>query len=281
MQHKKHTELQTDLFKINENQRKLMIFFLILLTLLWALPVFSLIKNSLKVNGFANYTFVMNNRVNDVPFSRYFINSVINAIGSSFLVVSVSALAGFSFSKISFAGKKTIYNLCIMCLAVSGPILIVPFFYILKTMHIYNTPLAVIFAEATITLPFGLLMMKNYFDSLPQELMESANIDGANMGQVFFKIYFPLAKPAVINLGVLQIMWSFQDFLFPLMFLTKDKFYTTTVAVNSFKGAYGLTGQNLGRYNAALVLISIPSILIFIFAQKYIVNGVASGAVKE
>lgn len=77
----------------------------------------------------------------DVPFWRYFINSVINAFGSSFLVVSVSALAGFSFSKISFAGKKIIYNLCIMCLAVSGPILIVPFFYILKrcisiTLHL-------------------------------------------------------------------------------------------------------------------------------------------------
>lgn len=77
------------------------------------------------------------------------------------------------------------------------------------------------------------------------------------------------------------IMWSFQDFLFPLMFLTKDKAYTTTVAVNAFKGAYGMTPQNLGRYNAALVLISIPSILIFTFAQKFIVNGITSGAVKE
>lgn len=90
-----------------------------------------------------------------------------------------------------------------------------------------------------------------------------------------------MAKPAIINLAVLQIMWSFQDFLFPLMFLTKDKAYTTTVAVNAFKGAYGMTPQNLGRYNAALVLISIPSILIFTFAQKFIVNGITSGAVKE
>lgn len=77
-------------------------------------------------------------------------------------------------------------------------------------------------------------------------------------------------------------MWTFQDFLFPVDVPYKnDKAYTTTVAVNAFKGAYGMTPQNLGRYNAALVLISIPSILIFTFAQKFIVNGITSGAVKE
>ncbi len=106
-------------------------------------------------------------------------------------------------------------------------------------------------------------------------------MDGATIVQTYFQIYFPLAKPAIINLVVLQMMWSFQDFLFPLMFLTRDEAYTTTVAVNAFKGAYGMSAQNLGRYNAALVLISIPTILIFVFAQKYIVNSVTSGAVKE
>ena len=140
---------------------------------------------------------------------------------------------------------------------------------------------SIILSECLITIPFGVLMMKNFFDGLPTELMESANVDGASIQRCFFSIYLPLAKPAIINLAVLQIMWSFQDFLFPLMFLTKDKAYTTTVAVNAFKGAYGMTPQNLGRYNAALVLISIPSILIFTFAQKFIVNGITSGAVKE
>lgn len=123
-------------------------------------------------------------------------------------------------------------------------------------------------------------MMKNYFDGLPEELMESAGIDGATIFQTFRHIYLPLAAPAIINLAVLQLMWSLQDFLFPLMFLTREKLYTTTVAVNSFQGIYGMTPQNLGRYNAALVLISIPSIIIFVIAQKYIINGVTAGAVK-
>ncbi len=268
------------LMKTNFKEQILITLFFLIMLIIWSIPIYSLIKNSFKVNGILNYSYVLKNRINNVPFYRYFLNSGVNAIGSSLLVSTICVLAGFSFSKIIFKGKKIIYNTSIMCLAVSGPVLIVPFFFILKTMQLYNTPLAIILCEATITIPFGLLMMKNYFDSMPEELMESGSIDGASIYQSFFYLYLPLAKPALINLTVLQFMWSLQDFLFPLMFLTKDTLYTTTVAVNSFKGAYGMSPQNLGRYNASLVLIAIPSILIFVKAQKYIINGVVSGAVK-
>lgn len=169
------------------------------------------------------------NEVNGVPFYQYFVNSIINAVFASALLVLICSFSGFAFSKIEFAGRKVIYNLVLMCLAISGPILIIPFFYIYKTAHLYNTHLAIILSECLITIPFGVLMMKNFFDGLPTELMESANVDGASIQRCFFSIYLPLAKPAIINLAVLQIMWSFQDFLFPLMFLTKDKAYTTSL----------------------------------------------------
>lgn len=277
----KDYELEQDLFAISKANRRVMIIFLIIMLALWCVPIYSLLKDSLKVHGIENYWYVLTNEVNGVPFYQYFVNSIINAVFASALLVLICSFSGFAFSKIGFAGRKVIYNLVLMCLAISGPILIIPFFYIYKTAHLYNTHLAIILSECLITIPFGVLMMKNFFDGLPTELMESANVDGASIQRCFFSIYLPLAKPAIINLAVLQIMWSFQDFLFPLMFLTKDKAYTTTVAVNAFKGAYGMTPQNLGRYNAALVLISIPSILIFTFAQKFIVNGITSGAVKE
>ncbi len=274
-------EKATDLFAISRKNRNIMIGILLLLTLLWMVPVYSLLKDSLKVNGFQNYIYVLTHQVNGVPFYKYFVNSAINAVFAAILLVLICSFAGFAFSKIEFIGRTFIYNMVLMCLAISGPILIIPLFYIYKTAHLYNTHIAVILSECLITIPFGVLMMKNFFDGLPIELKESSSVDGATTIQCFFKIYFPLAKPAVINLAVLQIMWSFQDFLFPLMFLTKDEAYTTTVAVNAFKGAYGMSPQNLGRYNASLVLISIPSIVIFILAQKYITNGITSGAVKE
>ena len=260
---KKQEKMQDkDLFSISKGSRRGMVVFLVLMTLIWMIPIYSLVKDSLKVNGIQNYVYVLTNKINGVPFYRYFMNSAINAVGASLLLVLICSFAGFAFSKIEFTGRKWIYSMVVMCLAISGPILIIPLFYIYKTAHLYNTHLAVILSECLITIPFGVLMMKNFFDGLPGELMESANVDGA-------------------NLVVLQLMWSFQDFLFPLMFLTRDQAYTTTVAVNAFKGAYGMSAQSLGRYNAALVLISIPTILIFVFAQKYIVNGVTSGAVKE
>lgn len=274
-------EVQTDLFRIGKKQRAGMIAFLAVMILIWSLPIYSLIKNSLATNGIDNYRYVLLNDVNGVPFYQYFINSAINALGASLLVVSICSMAGFAFSKIRFTGRKIIYNLVLMCLAASGPALIIPLFYTMKNLHLFNTPLAIILAEATLTIPFGVLMMKNFFDRLPQELMESASMDGAGIESTFFQIFMPLSRPAMINLFVLQIMWSLQDFLFPTMFLTNSKLYTTTVAVNTFRGAYGIYGANLGRYNASLVLISIPTILIFVFAQKYIVNGISAGSVKE
>ena len=114
-------------------------------------------------------------------------NSAINAVGASLLLVLICSFAGFAFSKIEFTGGKWIYSMVVMCLAISGPILIIPLFYIYKTAHLYNTHLAVILSECLITIPFGVLMMKNFFDGLPGELMESANVDGANIVQTYLK----------------------------------------------------------------------------------------------
>lgn len=272
---------QHDLFMTSKGEKNFIKGFLIILAVIWLLPAYSVISKSLEVGGLDNYKYVLTNNVNSVPFIYYFKNSILVAIGSSFLLVFTSALAGFAFSKINFTGSRLIYNAVLMCLAVSGPIILVPFMYILKNLGLYNTLWAVILPEVTMSLPFGVLMMRNYYDNLPGTLMEASYIDGANIWQVFMKIYFPLGKPAIINLSVLQIMWSFQDFLMPLMYLTKGTLFTATVAVNSFKGAYGMAGQSLGRYNAALVLIAVPAILIFVFAQKYIVGGITSGAIKD
>lgn len=227
----KDFEMEQDLFAISKANRRGMIIFLAVMLALWCVPIYSLLKDSLKVHGLENYWYVLTNEVNGVPFYQYFINSIINAVFASALLVLICSFSGFAFSKIEFTGRKFIYNLVLMCLAISGPILIIPFFYIYKTAHLYNTHVAIILSECLITIPFGVLMMKNFFDGLPTELMESANVDGASIQRCFFSIYLPLAKPAIINLAVLQIMWSFQDFLFPLMFLTKD-----LTAADGYKG---------------------------------------------
>ena len=277
---KRKSEISKDLFHVGKKEKIIMFSFFCMFTLIMCVPVYSLIRSSLKVNGLDNYVYVLKNNINDVPFYKYFINSGINAVGSSTLVAFVCICAGYAFSKVKFLGRTKIFNLLLMFMAISGPVLIIPFFYILKNLQLFNSHLGIILCEVTITIPFGTLMTKSFFDRLPNELMEAANIDGSSTMQTFFQIYLPLAKPVILNLGVLQFMWSLQDFLFPLMFLVDDNLYTATVAVNSFQGAYGMSPQDLGRYNAALVLIAIPSILIFIISQKYIIDGVVSGSTK-
>ncbi len=224
---------------------------------------------------------MLTNQVNGIPFARYFLNSLIIAVGASTLVVSVAALAGFAFSKIRFAFREGIFNLVVMCLAVSATVIYVPVFHTLKLLHLYNTYFAVILTEVTLTLPFGVLLMRNYFDAMPNELMESAYLDGASVWEVFSMVFLPIARPALINLAVLQTMWSLQDFFLPLMFLTNKELFPATIAINIFKGVFGSVAADLGYLNAALVLIGLPAIAIFVLAEKYISAGLTSGALKE
>ena len=136
MKKRKEKELEQDLFSISKANRRVMVGFLIIMLALWCIPIYSLLKDSLKVHGIENYWYVLTNQVNGVPFYQYFINSIINAVCASALLVLICSFAGFAFSKIEFAGRKLIYNFVLMCLAISGPILIIPLFYIFKTAHL-------------------------------------------------------------------------------------------------------------------------------------------------
>ncbi|UKS24632.1 carbohydrate ABC transporter permease [Paenibacillus sp. HWE-109] len=255
--------------------------FVFAVALLWVFPIVVALKNSLAVNGFANYTYLFTHEVGGIKIYKPFINSVVVAAGGTALILIIGTLSAFAFSKLVFFGQKWLYGFVLMCLSIPGVVVLVPFFYILKGVHLYNTLTAVIFAEVVLTLPFAVLMLRNFFDNLPNELMESAHMDGATSFQTFLHIYLPLARPALINLGVLCTVWSFQDYLLPLMFTTKSSLMTATVAVSSFKSNFGFNPADQGRFYAALVLLGLPALFIFILAQRYITNGITSGAVKD
>jgi ABC-type glycerol-3-phosphate transport system permease component len=157
----------------------------------------------------------------------------------------------------------------------------VPLFHTLKSLGLLDSYWAVILPETALTLPFGVLLMRNYFDSLPNDYMEAAMIDGASIPQVFRFVYLPMARPAVINLGVLCVMWSFQDFLLPLLFITKPELTTASMAVSTFQQYLSFTPDNIGKYNASLVLLAIPALILVIAGQRFIRQGLTSGGIKE
>jgi raffinose/stachyose/melibiose transport system permease protein len=254
---------------------------LYLLALVFLFPIVTALRNSLLVNGFQNYIFLFTHKIGGLSILKTFVNSGLIALGDVTFILIIGTLAAFAFAKLHFLWKEQIYAFVLICLAVPGVVLLVPYFYLLKNLGLYNSLWAVIIAQVTLTLPFAVLMLRNFFDNLPGELMESAVIDGATKFQVFRTIYLPLSLPALINLGVLSIMWSFQDFLLPVMFITSKELTTATVAVSSFKGLFGFTPADMGKFNAALVILGLPSLIIFVLAQKYITQGVTSGAIKE
>ena len=254
---------------------------LFLMAIVWLLPIYSAINRSLVFNGWQNYVSLLTEPVGGVMIYRTYFNSAVNAIGHAFFVLTVSSLAGFAFSKLSFVGKNLIYYLVIICLAVPGTAILVPLFHTLRTLNVLNTYWAVILPEAALTIPFGVLLMRNYYDSLPNEFMEAATMDGATLFQAFYKIYLPLSRSALISLGVLAVMWSFNDFLLPLMFLRDTDMTTAAMAVQSFKEYLSFTPDNIGKYNASLVLLAIPALIMVIFGQRFIIQGLTSGGIKE
>lgn len=251
------------------------------MAVLWLVPVVSALNRSLVFNGIDNYLSLFDAQIGGVTIFRTYVNSMIIAAGHAFLVITVSSLAGFAFSKLSFPGNNVVYYLVIICLAVPGTAIIVPLYRILDSFDLLNSYWAVILPETALTLPFGVLLMRNYYDSLPDEYLESATMEGASLPRIFRSIYFPLSRPAVINLGVLAVMWSFQDFLLPLMFLSKPEMTTASMAVSTFQEYLSFTPDNIGRYNASLVLLAVPALVLVLVGQRFITQGLTSGGIKE
>lgn len=270
-----------DLFRVNQREKLIMKLVLLCASIFWIFPAYSAISKSFLFNGWKNYLYVFTSEIGGTTIYRTFVNSFFVASCHALIVVSVAAVSGYAFSKIAFKGKKIIYLIVISSMAVPVTALVAPLFFTLTRLKLYNTYAAIFLPEAALSLPFAVLMLRNYFDGLPDELMESAFMDGANHFQIFTKIYFPLASPAVINLSVLAFMWSFKDFVVPMLFTTKPHLMTATLAISRFKDYLGSTPKELGRYNAALVLMAIPTLIIFTYVQKYMRRGLVTGALKS
>ncbi len=269
-----------DLFRVTHREKRFMQIILLVAAVFWIFPAYSAISRSFMFNGINNYLYVFTEKIGGTRIYFTFVNSFLVAICHALIVVSVAAFSGYAFSKIHFIGRNTLYLIVISSMTVPVTAIIAPLFFILTRIGLYNTYAAIFLPEAALTLPFAVLMLRNYFDGLPDELMESAFIDGANHFQIFTKIFLPLSMPALINLSVLSFMWSFKDFVVPILFTTKPEIMTVTLAISRFRDYLGSTPKELGRYYAALVLLGIPIIVIFSYAQKYIRRGLVSGALK-
>lgn len=249
--------------------------------LLWLFPAWSAVHEALKVGGLHNFTSLFTDPLGGIPIWRTYLNSLLNGVVHAAVVLAVSLPAGYAFGKLRFPGREALYYGTILFLAIPGTAILVPLYHITNDLHLFNSNVGVGLPEAALTVPFGVLLMRNYADNVPDALLEAAIVDRAGHFRIFTQIFVPIAKPAAVNLTVLCFMWSLQDYLWPTVFNTDPNMTTAAQAVSTFHNALSASPVDSARYSASLVLLAIPAILLVIFGLRFITNGLTSGAIKD
>lgn len=213
----------------------------------------------------------------DFNMFRSFANSFLISIGAMLIAVVLAVPASYAIARYRFKGRKLMLLGFLVTQMLPVSVLLTPMFIMFKEMHLYNTWGAAILADATIGIPFSILILKNYFASIPKELEEAAYIDGCNRMSAFLRILVPVAKPGVIVCAIFSFLYAWGDLAYGMTFILDQQNRPITAGIFNFMGQYGTRWSYLTAF--AIVAI-IPVALIFIFMQKYIISGMTSGAVK-
>lgn len=258
--------------------RVIMYAVLVLLLVLWVYPIAVAIFKSVSVGGWHNYSVVLHH-----PTFNYW-----SAIGNSFLMAGVSALViiaisspgGYAFSKMEFPGRNVLYYGLLACLAVPVAALVTPLFSSLNKLGLRDTYTGVIIPLIAFNVLMMLMMMRNHFDSIPDELIEAATLDGASPFRIFHSVMLPLSGPALANVGVLSFVYCWNEYLLPNLLLTTPGKFPVTVAISLLQSDR-MSLEQISQLYAGLVLMTIPSVIVYLFSQRYLQAGITAGAVKS
>jgi ABC-type glycerol-3-phosphate transport system permease component len=212
-----------------------------------------------------------------IPVGTYMLNSAIVAGGAMVLVAIVSCMAGFGFSKLPYPGSIPIFAVVIAALSVPQATTIIANYFNFARIGGIGAYWAPILMYAAGSTPFAVILMTNFFKALPNELVESAVIDGASYRQVFLMIMAPLAAPAVTTVSVLCFLGSWNDLLIGMLFLPDPETRTISVGIATLQG---VRSQSLNLILTGSLFSAIPPILAFIIFQRYLVSGVVAGMSK-
>jgi alpha-1,4-digalacturonate transport system permease protein len=208
-------------------------------------------------------------------FGLYLWNSVFITVVATVLTLLFNSMAAFALSKYQFKGRSGVFLLIIATLMVPPAIVLVPNFLVVSELGLLNSLWGVIWpAVAT---PTGVFLLRQYMLTIPDELLDAARMDHASEWRIYWRIVLPLAAPALAVLAIFSVMWRWNDFLWPLIVLSRNEVFTLQLALNAFQGDL-VTQWN---YLLAMTVITLlPITLVFAFLQKYITQGIASAGVK-
>lgn len=211
-----------------------------------------------------------------IPLLDYIKNTVIFAGGTVITSIFFDSLAGYAFARMNFKGKSALFYFVLLTMMIPFQVFMIPLFIEVNLLGLLDTYAGLIIPRMTTA--FGIFMMRSFFITLPASLEEAARIDGLNEFGIFWKIMLPLSKPTLLSLAIFTLMNSWNDLLYPLILTSSSKMRTLPAGLALF------TGQNISFYGpvmAGTVISMLPLLIIYIFAQKYFVQGTAMSGMKE
>ncbi|UQU65559.1 carbohydrate ABC transporter permease [Couchioplanes caeruleus] len=209
------------------------------------------------------------------PVLRWFLNSLLAASGQALLVLVVASMAAYALARMDFRGKKIVFSMIIATMFVPIFTLIIPNFLIIDRLGWLDSLWGLIIPGAASA--FGVFFLRQFFLGLPRELEEAAVLEGANSWQIFTKVILPLSKPALATLAVIAFLTNWNDFIWPVYVLFSPENFTLPPGLGTLQGAYNI---NYPVIMAGASLASIPVLILFVVAQRYIIEGVSRSGLK-
>lgn len=209
-------------------------------------------------------------------FLTYLRNSVVVTVVATIITLLVNSMAAFALSKYKFPGRNAVFLLIIGTLMIPISVILVPVYLVITQVGWVNNLWGVIIPGAAT--PTGVFLLRQYMLTIPDQLLDAARIDGASEWRLYWQIVLPLSAPAMAVLAIFSVMWRWNDFLWPLIVLTRSELFTLQVGLNSFQGELNVQWHYV---LAMTVLTLLPITLVFAFLQRFITTGIASSGVKQ
>ena len=207
----------------------------------------------------------------------YFVNTFLVTAPATAGSIALGILGGYVFSKLPFRGSELLFLVIVSGMFFPPQVILVPLFRLFNRLGLLDTLWQMIIVHIAMGIPICTLLMRNFFATVPNALRESAIVEGANEGHVLLRVALPISLPALAVLGTLQFTWIWNDFLWPLIFVNSDDKRTIMLGIVSLRGQYSVAW---GIQGALSLLASLPTLLVFLFFQRFFIKGMAMGAIK-
>lgn len=219
------------------------------------------------------YTTVLTQR----PVARYFLNSLVVALGTTALSVALAALAAYGFTRFFPQGATPFIVFLLFTKMLPETLLIIPYFQLMSDLGLLNTYFALILAYSSFALPFSVWMLIGFFRSIPRDIDEAAMIDGASYLQAFFRVILPLARPGLVAVALFTFLIAWNSYVWALVLTTDSSMYVLSVGISNMVGEYRVQWNEL---MAAAVIAALPVMVLYSVLERHLVNAITSGAVK-